>query len=384
MISKHRLGWITRISAAALLSLGLVACSDDNPGDGDVDAGGPDACVGHTCTPTAVAGLPEGGTLRLEYVHAGLNGPDRVEGINAFVAQYEGQQSWDENNPDVPRPFLGPSIATSATMECYDQTDFNYFFQGHHPNIQNLADTRTYYADGPATIPLTAVGGPGDGTVFDLVRQENTRDTANFIEHDNVWMGIAQTPGSAAELTRNTKQTINAIPPNGDYPGLVLPQGYDMTLGGAEFDGTIGSFIAPDFDFDMPTPAEFFDPNGLVIDDTADWQMGFTMVDGLTVPGAAEGWPNALWFTGFVSLQDYGNGAGGVPTLNYMCLGPAGSANSNQDIVIPQEVLELAPESGAIIAGIITHTAWALNETHRFDSIGMNCDFTTYSKATAP
>jgi hypothetical protein len=371
MISKNRLGWLARISFAAFLSLGLIACSDDgDTGDMTPDAmqdqaDAPPVCEGHTCEPAGVVALPEGGMLRMEYLHVG-NMPDgtRVEApLRGFLTQFEGQDSYDPAAGDnVPRPFLGPVVAESPTMTCYDQTAHDLFFNAHHPNIQAFVDSRNYYADGPTSI-LAEAEDPNFN--LDFIRTEMGVDPAENVMHANIWLGS----GPASALQRNAKYSIAPQAPNGDYPGFVAESGYDIPAGGDPYDGTIGSFLAADFTLDSPTEQEFY--NNLQIDQNNDLTFGYTLLDGATIP---DNWPTPIWFAGFVSINDYGNG--NRPTLDYLCLGEAGRANSNPELVVPSAVFSEAgfPQGGKLITGIIMHTAWALNETHRFDAVAMNCD----------
>lgn len=378
MTYKHRLGWLARISFAGLLSMGLIACSDDD-GDGndDVDAApvdidAPPPCEGHNCEPDGVVALPEGGTLRVEYLHSGndeVTG-DRIElPMRAFMLQFEGQDSWD-GDADTPRPFLGPPIANTDSITCYDQTSYNLFFNAHHPNNQAFADSRTYYADGPDTITMT--NDAGDLPV-DLIRSPDTADPAEAIVHDYIYLGS----GPATELARGQKYSIDAQGPDGTYPGFVAESGYDVPVGATAFDGTIGAYVAPDFTLDMPSEQEFY--NNLQIDSTQDLAMGFTMLDGATIPAD---WPEPIWFAGFVGLYDYNGNT--RPTLDYLCLGPAGRDNSNANLAVPQAVFDEAnfPQAGKFITGFITHTAWAMNETQRFDAVAMNCDIGDFTLVT--
>lgn len=382
MTKTNRLGWLARTSFAAFLSLGLIACSDDGPVDPpDIDAmqAEPDACVGHECDGSGVATLPEGGTLRVEYLHVG-NMPDgtRVEApMRAFVVQFENQVAYDSAVENSPRPFLGPTVATSPSMTCYDQTAYNLFFNAYHPNIQDFVSSRTYYQGGPASMTMTAAGGPSDGATVDLIRADNAADPADGVTHGNIW----QNQGPATELARGAKHSIAPEPSDSDYPGLLAVSGYDIPAGGAEWEGELGAFVAPDFTLDAPTEQEFY--GGLSIDRTNDLTMGFTLLDPATIPAD---WPTPLWFAGFVSLQDYGDGAGTKPTLQYLCLGESGRDTTNAELVVPQAVFDAPnfPESGKFITGIITHTAWAMNETHRFDAVAMNCDIGDFSLTPAP
>lgn len=390
MINRHRLGWLARISFAGLLSLGLVACGDDGD-DGMVETDAPpmeiDACAdGHACLGSPVALLPEGGTLRVEYVHAGYDGNgDRIEDpMRAFMLQYEGQDSVaPEIGPDIPRPWLGdadpatpnpdPAYA-SDSMFCYDMGSYSNFFQAFHPNIQALADSRTYYTGGPATITMQPVGGQG----ITLDRYENVMDPANYITHDSIWMGM----GSSGELTRGAKQELEpaAIGPDGDFPGFVAEVGYDVPSGlmPIEAGTALGAYVTPDFILDSPAEQEFFAPGGFLIDPTQDLTMGYTLLDGAEVPAD---WPTVMWFAGFAFIGDYNNdGMPDFPTAQFLCMGPSGNGNSNPELVIPQALFDDPnfPAQGAMFTGHITHTAWALNETHRFDSVGMNCAYAFY------
>jgi hypothetical protein len=385
MISKNRLGWLARITFAGFLSLGLVACSDD-AGDGDpppdVDAApepdAPPPCMGHACPGNdSVVSLPEGGTLRMEYLHAG-NNPDgtRIElNMRAFLTQFEGQNSWDPNEPDVPRPFLGPMVASTPSMECYDQRSFDVFFNAYHPNIQEFVDSRDYYADGPATITATS-DDPNDPNNIDLILSTDTSDPADGVIHPYIWLGT----GPGTDIDRGVKYSVDLQAPNGDYPGLIAETGYDVPANATEWEGSLGAFIAPDFDLTAPTEQEFY--NNLQIDPANDLAFGYNLVGGNPIPAE---WPTPVWFAGFVRLMDYGDGTGTRPTLEYLCLGPAGRDATNDALAVPAGVFStdpaVFPQTGKIITGIITHTAWALNETHRFDAVAMNCDIGDFTIA---
>ena len=353
----------------------MIDGTHDTAPDAAVEPDAPPPCVGHTCEPTGVVALPEGGMLRMEYLHAG-NMPDgtRVEApLRAFLTQFEGQDSYDPNaGANVPRPFLGPVVAETPSMKCYDQTANNLFFNAYHPNIQTFVDSRTYYADGPDSI-MAMAGDPAYN--LDLIKSTGVSDPADGVVHDSIWLGAG--PGSA--IQRGTKYSVDPQAPAGDYPGLIAESGYDIPNGAAPYDGTLGAFVSPDFMLDAPTEQEFY--SNLQIDPGQDLTFGYTLVDGNPIPAD---WPTPVWFAGFVSLQDYGDGTGTRPTLQYLCLGEAGRAASNPELVVPAGVFAEAafPAAGKLITGLIIHTAWALNETHRFDAVAMNCDIGDFTVVT--
>jgi hypothetical protein len=361
------------ILIAALIHTGCTRFDPGNPfyesGGPDGGYGGPDApppaCEGHTCpsnSPTMM--LPEGGDFRYELFHVGYDEyGNKIEVLGGWSFFFRGQ------TPSA-RPILGPLVTEGigfpdGAADCFNQTAANYYWSGWSAQGQTIVDTRTYYDLGES---LTLIS--ENGVEISMPKREpGTADPSTLLQHGVLYMADLG-PAQAADLDRGVKYPLPQIAPVNDFPGLDLRGGVNVPAN-ADWTDPPAMYMPHDFTLLSPTEEEYFNPweeGGLWIDRTQDLTFAWYQ------PATPAGFPAQVQFTGFLTDDQ---------TFQYLCI--TASADTQ---VIPYGLFSQPdfPASGKLIHGTLTHVAWAQRdgeEELRFDVIGVNCKFSTYTLVDA-
>lgn len=333
---------------AGVLATGLAAtgCGDDETPavDAGVDAApGVDAtpCTGHGCpsgqNPWALTA--EGGEVRLEYYQL-------PEGANKLAAH---AFFWKDQTPAI-RPLLGATIANHLNFEgCHDYETGEYFNGGVSTEAQAILDTRTYI-DAGAFMQLVNEDDATD--VIELAKQPaGTADQSQNLQHDILYL---------ADTTLNP--TYNAgYKIAFDGFGLDMTDGTAIQMNWMSNDPTV--YLPPNFTMTNPAEADYFAGVELTRgqDFTPTWENA--------EPANANG-PATLSFMGFVGLTG---------KVEAYCI----KTSNTGELTIPYEVYDVVPDTGYLLMGTFTHTAWKDEQDAKIDVLGVNCKLSQYTLVDA-
>ena len=332
--------------AKNLLFVGFASCWLVAAGCGD-DGDAP--CEGHGCPGAGVLELPEGADIRIETYDTGPNGAS--ERLVAMQAMF-----FKEQTPPA-RSLEGIPIAG-----CTDMRSGILFDNGYSDGAQAIADSRTYFDVGD-TFTFTNVG---SSAAFVIPKATAIPDPSSYLTHPigyttDTWEdGLGgSTPPAAADVEMGqwysmsfpgSAELSEFAPSRGETPAGVLIDGADLK----------GIYLPQVTTMISPAEADYYVHELPATGDmTYEW----------TVPTEAANAPNLF---AFVSIFNNDTGA-----IDFTCIEPQNDGN----LVVPEEVIALAPASGSLLWGTFTHVGWE-QEGRAHHTLGVQCKYGSYSKAT--
>jgi hypothetical protein len=291
--------------------------------------------------------LPEGGEIRLELIQY-LEEDGTVGEILA------GQGFWFKDQTPELRPLNGEKTGPYAGTICSDFTSRDRFDNGYTEENQAIADTRTYLDVGEAV----TVTSQATGNQLTLTRTLNGTDPSSSLQHDIIYLF-----DDASALERNVYYDIDELPGTEEYPGWDFQAG--ETVSGTEWTKKGHEvFIPPDFAMSSPSEEDFF--AGITLSDSEDFVLSWG--NDQSVPSDT---PENIGFVAFYKEDG---------SIASYCLQDDGATSGT--MTVPKAVIAAQDPAGGILFGKFTHIAWnqGINAKARFDLLGVNCKFTSYSK----